>query len=80
VERKCAFCGRKVKIAEDWVRAQLLTGCAVFHWACFIALMNGEIASSRRNKRDRKRSHQNATSVVDTCEAQREAQWKQIKV
>jgi hypothetical protein len=34
VKRKCAFCGRKVKIAEDWVRAQLLTGCAVFHWAC----------------------------------------------
>jgi hypothetical protein len=29
-----------VKPEEDWVRAQLWTGCAVFHWACFITLTN----------------------------------------
>jgi hypothetical protein len=74
VKRKCAFCGRKVKIAEDWVRAQLLTGCATFHWACFIALMKGETASSTRDRRHRKRSHQNARSVVDACETQSEPQ------
>lgn len=39
MEANCARCGRKVKNEENWLRAHLWASTAVFHWACFIALM-----------------------------------------
>ena len=47
MDTNCARCGRQVKNEENWLRAHLWANSAVFHWACFIALMkaNGEQAA-----------------------------------
>jgi len=42
MEANCARCGRKVKSEENWLRAHLWASTAVFHWACFIALMKAQ--------------------------------------
>jgi hypothetical protein len=39
MEANCARCGRKVRNEENWLRAHLWASTAVFHWACFIALL-----------------------------------------
>jgi hypothetical protein len=43
----CARCGRKVRSDENYFKARLWASIAVFHWACFIALMKeqGETAA-----------------------------------
>jgi hypothetical protein len=43
----CARCGRKVRSDENYLKAHLWASTAVFHWACFIALMKeqGETAA-----------------------------------
>lgn len=55
MEGKCAHCGRQVKTGEEWVRAQLRTGCAVFHRACFIVLMKRHCESGTGHKRRKDR-------------------------
>ena len=49
MDTNCARCGRKVKNEENWLRADLWANTAVFHWACFIALMkeSGETAAEQ---------------------------------
>jgi len=42
MEANCARCGRKVKNEENWLRAHLWASTAVFHWACFIALLKAQ--------------------------------------
>ena len=46
MERNCARCGRKVQREENWLRVHLWASTAVFHWACFIALMKSDGAAS----------------------------------
>ena len=38
----CARCGRNVRNGENWLRAHLWASTAVFHWACFIALLKAQ--------------------------------------
>ena len=38
----CARCGRKVRSEENWLRAHLWASYAIFHWACFLALLKAE--------------------------------------
>jgi hypothetical protein len=54
VETNCARCGRKVKAAENWLKAHLWTSTAVLHWTCFIALLreNGATAAEQGTWRD----------------------------
>jgi hypothetical protein len=49
METNCARCGRKVKPADNWLKAHLWAGTAILHWTCFIALMkeNGATAAER---------------------------------
>ncbi len=42
MEANCARCGRKVKSEENRLRAHLWASTAVFHWACFIALLKAQ--------------------------------------
>jgi hypothetical protein len=35
----CARCGRKVRSDDNYLKAHLWAATAVFHWACFIAVM-----------------------------------------
>ena len=42
MQGNCARCGRKVQSDENWLRAHLWASTAVFHWACFIALMKAQ--------------------------------------
>ena len=43
----CARCQRKVRTAENFLKAHLWASTAVFHWNCFLALMkeHGETAA-----------------------------------
>ncbi len=49
MDTNCARCGRQVKKEENWLKAHLWASTAVFHWACFIALLkeNGETAAEQ---------------------------------
>jgi hypothetical protein len=49
MDTDCARCGRKVRPAENWLRAHLWASTAVFHGSCFIALMktHGEAGAER---------------------------------
>jgi hypothetical protein len=38
-KRNCARCGRKVKAADNYMKAHLWANTAVFHWTCFGALL-----------------------------------------
>jgi len=31
-----------VRSEENWLRAHLWASCAIFHWACFVALLKAE--------------------------------------
>ncbi len=31
----CVGCGRKVEPTENWIKAHLWGGFAIFHWVCF---------------------------------------------
>jgi hypothetical protein len=55
MEGKCALCSQQVKTGEEWIRAQLRTGCAVFHWACFIGLMkhHGETVTGQERRKEK---------------------------
>jgi hypothetical protein len=35
----CGRCGKPVRQAGDYLRAQLQGACVLFHWRCFTALM-----------------------------------------
>lgn len=53
---ECARCARKVKSQENYMKAHLWAGTAVFHWTCLVALMRkrGEMAvedAARRTAR-----------------------------
>jgi hypothetical protein len=51
--RNCGRCGKLVRQGSDFLRAQLHGACVLFHWACFIALMQ---ESNQRNADANERS------------------------
>jgi hypothetical protein len=42
----CGRCERKVRSDENFLKAHLWASTAVFHWACFVALMKEQGASA----------------------------------
>ena len=51
----CARCGRKVWSEANYLKAHLWTSTAVFHWSCFLVLMN-EQGRGRQRMRPSRRS------------------------